>query len=57
MFHRPLSSQGVNSSIFHVNFHSKIQKKQDLRVHWQGGRSCAKAHRAFAEKFELGQKF
>ena len=37
-------------------FTAKYKKKQDLRVHWQGGRSCAKAHRAFAEKFGFGRK-
>ena len=35
MFHHPLSLQGVYSSILYVYFHSKMQKKQYLCVHWQ----------------------
>ena len=31
----PLSLQGVYSFILYVNFHSKMQKKQHLHVHWQ----------------------
>ena len=34
MFDHPLSLQGVYSSIFYANFHSKMQKRH-LHVQWQ----------------------
>ena len=33
MFDNPLILQDVYSSIFYVNFHSKMQKEQYLHVH------------------------
>ena len=51
----------VHHVILHMSYkrvkHNKRGGSDGRHTCIQGGRSCAKARRAFAEKLEIGQKF
>ena len=48
----------LSCGTFHIFAHTFFQSLHEVSAYIvQGGRSCAKAQRALAEKFGLGQKF